>query len=330
MRRRSSSAYTGDPPPPKRKAHLPVPVALPPRRSRHLALSDITQQVNNHYAPAPPTTPITPPIHCVRRAATAPAATLRHPPCKPVISHAMSDITAVRGLACVRRLRTQQLSNEKRRAFYREMRARFAHPQDNSKCRKCKRREHTSLHHEADFRRAGTHIATPSSMSLSGLEKEVERCARKDGSIGLVSLCWTCHRTEERRIQGPAKSSSLDRRRMLQRIWKRKAAKRNREADNAAKLLRHQCQCDEKCGRVVTPSKLSEFEWDHLVQSFDDPEYRLVSVLVGQRAPLARCDQERKKCRLLHSLCHQRHTAEQNRQAALRARQEGLGRMSND
>jgi hypothetical protein len=57
------------------------------------------------------------------------------------------------------------------------------------------------------------------------------------------------------------------------------------------------------------------FEWDHLVQSFDDPHYRVVSRLI-QGCSAKRCDEERAKCRLLHHLCHRAHTAEQVRRRA--------------
>jgi hypothetical protein len=55
------------------------------------------------------------------------------------------------------------------------------------------------------------------------------------------------------------------------------------------------------------------FEWDHLHQSFDDPGYRLVSNLVQSGASVQRCDKERKKCRLLHVVCHRAHSAQQMR-----------------
>ena len=127
----------------------------------------------------------------------------------------MSDITNVVCASSSSRQSTQRKSNERRRALYHQMRARFAHPDDNSKCRECGKREHTSLHHEADFRRAGTNIPAPSAMGINRLAGEVKRCTRKDGSIGLVSLCCTCHRSEELQIRWVPNSTMTSRGRLL-------------------------------------------------------------------------------------------------------------------
>lgn len=138
-------------------------------------------------------------------------------------------------------------------------------------------------------------------MTPAQLETEVLRCTRNDGSIGLASLCNTCH--HEVRSQQYRNQPS----------WHRSRVERARKADNAAKLGRGRCECDGECGRLVTMENLSEFVWDHLIQSFDDPDYRPVSLLVSAGAKPERCDMERKKCRLLYNKCHLLHTAEQNR-----------------
>jgi hypothetical protein len=106
---------------------------------------------------------------------------------------------------------------------------------------------------------------------------------------------------------------------------KQKAIARNRELDNAAKVARSECECDDEHGRVpVTLETVDLFEWDHLVQSFDDPVYRTVSALVGGGVSAERCDEERAKCRLLYIECHQAHSAKQtSERAAWRRAQQG-------
>ena len=91
------------------------------------------------------------------------------------------------------------------------------------------------------------------------------------------------------------------------------ATARARSLDIEAKLARGECQCDQKCHRRVTAEDVGFFEWDHIMQSFDDPDYRKVGSLVAQGASAVRCDSERAKCRLLHILCHQRHRGKQIR-----------------
>ena len=87
---------------------------------------------------------------------------------------------------------------------------------------------------------------------------------------------------------------------------------KNRVADNAAKLGRGHCECDGLCGRIVTEENQTEFEWDHLVQSFDDPKYVPVSTLIGRGSRFERCEEERRKCRLLYNKCHRLHSSEQS------------------
>jgi hypothetical protein len=188
--------------------------------------------------------------------------------------------------------------------YYQSVRARFGHPNDSTKCRYCGVLEHCSLHHEDDFKRVGTNIRPPSQMSPAVLDAEIRRCTRKDASIGLVSLCFQCHCKAGRKLRFNGPSRPCIRRRQL----------RNRIADEAAKVARGQCECDDRCGRLITLENTSEFEWDHLVQSFDDPEYRQVGALVKRTASLARCDMERRKCRVLYITCHHRHTGVQRRQ----------------
>jgi hypothetical protein len=93
---------------------------------------------------------------------------------------------------------------------------------------------------------------------------------------------------------------------------KAKSIKRNRKLDAAAKLARRHCECGaETCHRPVTANTVGLFEWDHLVQSFDDPNYIKVSALVGTAASAKWCDRERAKCRLLYFKCHQAHSVNQ-------------------
>jgi hypothetical protein len=229
---------------------------------------------------------------------------------RSVVRRALSDISNVRQRD-PRQLRVYAARYYgKRRNFYLRLRARLAHPDDNTMCAKCGIREHTALHHEADFRRAGTDIRAPSLMSPPALAAEVERCTRPDGSIGLVSLCYQCH-CEETLPRTALSGSSRP-------PWVLRSVERNRAADAAAKIARGECECDDKCGQRVTLETVSQFEWDHLVQSFDDPDYHLVSALVGNGSALARCDRERKKCRLLYGRCHRLHSGVQCHQAAER------------
>lgn len=121
--------------------------------------------------------------------------------------------------------------------------------------------------------------------------------------IGLASLCNQCHFEAERQL------------RILSKYFlkNRPRHERNIQADDAAKIARGKCQCDNDCGVLVTLKNLQEFEWDHIVQEPDDPCYRPVSQLVAG-ASLKRCEEERAKCRLLYSLCHKTHTQMQRRQ----------------
>jgi hypothetical protein len=131
------------------------------------------------------------------------------------------------------------------------------------------------------------------------LEAELTRCTRKDGTIGLVSLCTRCHHKADRKRKYTSSEKTL------------RARKRNRRLDDAAKIARGECECDEKCHRAVTAEDVDMFEWDHLVQSFDDPDYRTVSSLVHSTCSTARCDRERAKCRLLYIKCHHAHSVKQ-------------------
>ena len=130
------------------------------------------------------------------------------------------------------------------------------------------------------------------------------RCTRKDGSIGLVSVCGPCHTAAAERLVKPRSYSEKHRR----------AVARNKRLDKAAKLARGACECDDRCGRRVRARHVGMFEWDHFVQSFDDPRYQKVGHLASSNSSAARCDEERAKCRLLYISCHRRHSAEQTRQ----------------
>jgi hypothetical protein len=152
-------------------------------------------------------------------------------------------------------------------------------------------------------------IHSPSNMSPRVLAAEVLRCTRADSSIGLASLCAVCHREAER-SETPSRSTPSS------RSARARARARARRRDIAAKISRRECECDEKCHRVVTAAEVGMFEWDHRVQSFDDPDYCLVSSLVSNGCSAERCDRERAKCRLLHVICHRAHTTEQQRMRA--------------
>jgi hypothetical protein len=159
-------------------------------------------------------------------------------------------------------------------------------------------------------------IRAPSTMSPGQLAAEVKRCTMKDGSIGLVSVCVSCHRKAGRkgqhltRTRRTRKSQSSSRTRTRKMQYK----DRNKSLDQAAKLARRECECDDQnCHRPVTAENLGLFEWDHRLQSFDDPDYRMVSYLVHTGASAERCDRERAKCRLLHIECHHAHTSKQSR-----------------
>ena len=192
-----------------------------------------------------------------------------------------------------------RFNNAKQRAFYQLVRNQLGHVNDGEMCRYCGERKHTTIHHEADFRRNGN-IRPPSVMRPKALRAEVLRCTREDGTIGLASLCNQCHFEAERQLRDPF-------------LEKRSRHERNIKADVAAKLARGKCQCDSDCGVSVTRENLEEFEWDHLVQKPDDPSYRYMSRLVSG-ASLKRCEVERAKCRLLYSLCHKAHSQMQCRQ----------------
>ena len=131
----------------------------------------------------------------------------------------------------------------------------------------------------------------------------MKRCTRKDGTVGLASVCSVCHREAERAGRQPTRRSA----RVVQLL------KRSRAADNAAKLARLECECDDKCHRAVTADDLGLFEWDHLVQSFDAPDYKAVGALVCSHYSVERCDKERAKCRLLYFQCHREHSGKQIR-----------------
>ena len=193
-----------------------------------------------------------------------------------------------------------------RRKAYWKLRARLAHPADRTMCASCGVREHTAIHHKGGFRRAGVvsstrcmhelcsctdyclldltvsldalpvvQVCTPSAMRPPALAAEVARCTRADGSIGLASLCSICHRDADR-------SEILSRTTTLLKVAKRR---RNIRLDVAAKIARGECECnDESCHRVVTTADVGMLEWDHVVQSFDNPHYRAVSWLVSNGA----------------------------------------------
>ena len=128
----------------------------------------------------------------------------------------------------------------------------------------------------------------------------MKRCARKDGTIGLASVCGICHRKAGRKTK------------YLSSEKNQRASARNRRLDIVAKVARRQCECaNRKCHRPVTAETADLFEWDHLVQSFDDQRYRAVSALVGGGYSIERCDTERAKCRLLYITCHQNHSTKQ-------------------
>ena len=128
----------------------------------------------------------------------------------------------------------------------------------------------------------------------------MKRCTRKDGTIGLASVCGICHRSAERKTQYRSRETS------------QRCISRNRRLDSAAKVARGECECDEKCQRSVTAENVDLFEWDHLVQSFVDSGHHAVSVLVGGDYPLQGATG--RESRLVYIKCHQAHTTRQTRQ----------------
>ena len=221
----------------------------------------------------------------------------------PVVRRTLSVITNI-GQAVASELRGEA----RKSAYYYFVRAQLAHPHDKTKCAYCGERDVHSLHHELEFNRAGARLRTPRSMSATALAREVERCSRADGSIGLVALCKTCHADADGRVRLAKRPHSNTEGPTLTR------KQRCRAADNQAKLQRGQCECEAGCARVVTVNNLREFEWDHLTQRAVDPDYRVVSDLVGGGYPLERCEQERQKCKLLFHSCHHQRTVAQMRQ----------------
>ena len=163
-------------------------------------------------------------------------------------------------------------------------------------------------------------------MRPNQLKAEIRRCTRKDGSIGVVSVCNTCHWEAHRqhRLKLPRVSSRAKQR----RIAKHGCAARNRAVDDDAKLQIGECECDARCGRVATREDVREFEWDHLVQSFNDPEYMDMARLILSGVSLSRRERERKKCRLLHRKCHNLHTAWQHQQRLIEKQKRGEQRCS--
>jgi hypothetical protein len=144
-------------------------------------------------------------------------------------------------------------------------------------------------------------IRPPSDMTPTALKAEVRRCTRADDSVGLASVCSVCHHEA-----GRAGRQSWQQARTV------RAIARSTARDIAAKLARGECECDdEQCHRAITADDVGLFEWDHLVQSFDDPDYKPVSSLVDNGHAAERCDRERAKCRLLYFQCHRAHTAMQ-------------------
>jgi len=243
----------------------------------------------------------TPPSSYLSRSSSVPLPALALAP-RPVVRRALSVITNHR-LAVASELRGEA----RKSAYYYFVRAQLAHPHDNTKCAYCCERDVHSLHHEPEFDRAGTGLPVPRKMSATALAREVERCTRADGSIGLVALCKTCHADADQQVRQAKRLQST-----VDTTLTRK--QRSRAADNQAKLQRGHCECDAGCGRVVTANNLREFEWDHLTQKADDPDYHVVSDLVSQGYPFERCEQERQKCNLLFHCCHSKRTVGQMRQ----------------
>ena len=175
----------------------------------------------------------------------------------PVVRAALSDLTNIAvapGVYSDCKARCYR----KKSSFYQSIRARFAHPDDNIMCRFCGVRQHTGLHHEDGFERAATNIPAPCHMTPARLTTEVKRCTRKNGSVGLVSLCDQCHQEEGRRRRAQSTPSRWARSRSA--VQQRSATTRNRKLDDAAKLTRLHCECGKGCSHVVTLENLREFE----------------------------------------------------------------------
>jgi hypothetical protein len=94
----------------------------------------------------------------IRRAVVHRAVARRPVLRRTVVRRALSDISNV----CPSRDQWQQQYYAAQKRFYYQVRQRFAHPADNTMCAYCGVREHTALHHEEGFERAGTGVSTQS------------------------------------------------------------------------------------------------------------------------------------------------------------------------
>jgi hypothetical protein len=92
---------------------------------------------------------------CTQLSAVARRADIR----RAVVHRALSDVSNVR------RLHWRRVQYAQKKSFYHQVRQRFALPENRAMCTYCGVREHTALHHEDGFERAGTGV---SSLALQG------------------------------------------------------------------------------------------------------------------------------------------------------------------
>jgi hypothetical protein len=85
----------------------------------------------------------------------APQPVVRRAP--PAVRRALSDFSNV--TESDRQREWRRVCYADRRRFYRQVRARFAHPGDRTMCAYCGAREHSALHHEEGFERDGTKVS---------------------------------------------------------------------------------------------------------------------------------------------------------------------------
>jgi hypothetical protein len=130
-----------------------VPIVISDDENDETLLLQSSQLSTQSLRLSQSTTPPSPP-----RKMTAAMRKQRDADCAAAVDrHVLSDISNVNNsnFSSSRHVR----HNHKKRSFYQSTRARLAHPDDNTMCAYCGKREHTALHHEDGFKRAGTAVS---------------------------------------------------------------------------------------------------------------------------------------------------------------------------
>ena len=105
---------------------------------------------------------------------------------------------------------------------------------------------------------AGTNIRAPSLLSPTGLAAEVERCTRA-GRFHWSRRCVCPVSLQSREDSLHVLLAPLLPQSLLSLTGNCGLLKRNKEADDAAKIARGQCECDDRCGRLVTLESAGQF-----------------------------------------------------------------------